>query len=98
AAGRLAVLSDLSTGGALVQMAAPPPPSGTQLRLRFHLRTAAADSEITLDAWTRNVAGEQQDSEFPAFSVAFDVMGERELALLQCFIYEQLLSNASMRV
>jgi hypothetical protein len=30
--------------------------------------------------------------------VAFDALGERELTLLQCFIYEQLLATTCMPV
>jgi hypothetical protein len=96
--GRLAVLSDLSAGGALVHTSFPAPPVGSALRLRFLLRTAAGDSEVTVDAWARGVASEETDAEFPAFGVAFDVLEEREAALLQCFIYEQMLASASMRV
>lgn len=36
------------------------------------------------------------DADFPAFGVAFDVLAERELTLLQCYIYEQLLSSTRM--
>ncbi|MCG5259817.1 flagellar brake protein [Cupriavidus gilardii] len=94
---RLAVLSDLSAGGALVQTAAPLPAPGTRLQLRFVLRTVGTDSEITVDAWARNPARDD-DTEFPAFGVAFDLLGEREAALLHCYIYEQLLAAASMTV
>lgn len=95
---RLAVLSDLSAGGALVQTAAPLPAPGTRLQLRFVLRTVGTDSEITVDAWARNPARDDGDAEFPAFGVAFDLLGEREAALLHCYIYEQLLAAASMTV
>lgn len=98
AAGRLAVLSDLSAGGALVHTSYPAPAVGSPLRLRFSLRTAAGDSELTVDAWARGTAPDHTDAEFPAFGVAFDVLEEREAALLQCFIYEQMLASASMRV
>ena len=93
---RLAVLSDLSAGGALVQTAAPLPAPGTRLQLRFVLRTVGTDSEITVDAWARNPARDDGDAEFPAFGVAFDLLGEREAALLHCYIYEQLLMAARM--
>lgn len=96
--GRLAVLSDLSAGGAQVHTSFPAPPVGAALRLRFSLRTAAGDSELTVDAWARGAVADQGDAEFPAFGVAFDVLEEREAALLQCFIYEQMLASASMRV
>lgn len=95
---RLAVLSDLSAGGALVQTAAPAPPPGSRLRLRFALRTAGTESEINLDAWARSAPREQSDADFPAFGVAFDLLGEREAALLHCYIYEQLLASASMAI
>ncbi|KAA6131050.1 flagellar brake protein [Cupriavidus cauae] len=95
---RLAVLSDLSAGGALVQTAAPLPAPGTRLQLRFVLRTVGTDSEITVDAWARNPARDDGDAEFPAFGVAFDLLGEREAALLHCYIYEQLLAAARMPV
>ncbi|USE81644.1 flagellar brake protein [Cupriavidus gilardii] len=95
---RLAVLSDLGAGGALVQTAGPAPAPGTRLRLRFVLRTVGTDSEITVDAWARNPARDDGDAEFPAFGVAFDLLGEREAALLHCYIYEQLLAAASMPV
>lgn len=95
---RLAVLSDISAGGALVRTAAPLPAPGTRLQLRFVLRTVGTDSEITVDAWARNPAGDDGDAEFPAFGVAFDLLGEREAALLHCYIYEQLLAAASMTV
>ncbi|TWG88249.1 PilZ domain-containing protein [Cupriavidus gilardii J11] len=95
---RLAVLSDLSAGGALVQTAAPAPAPGTRVRLRFALRTAGIDTEITLDAWARPASREHGDADFPAFGVAFELMGEREAALLHCYIYEQLLSVASLTV
>lgn len=96
--GRLAVLSDMSTGGALVQTAAPMPEPGTRVRLRFVLRTAGADSEVTLDAWVRQQARESSDNDFPAFGVSFGMLGEREAALLHCFIYEQMLAASSMRL
>ncbi|MBY4898789.1 flagellar brake protein [Cupriavidus sp. AU9028] len=96
--GRLAVLSDMSTGGALVQTAAPMPPAGSRVRLRFVLRTAGTDSEVTLDAWVRQQSREASDSEFPAFGVSFGMLGEREAALLHCFIYEQMLAASSMRL
>ncbi len=97
-AARLAMLSDLSTGGALVQTTSPAPPPGSRIRLHFRLRTAALDSEITIDAWARATQSEQEDVEYPAFGVVFDVLGERELTLLQCFIYEHLLAGARMPV
>ncbi|WP_455280598.1 flagellar brake protein [Cupriavidus necator] len=95
---RLALLSDLSTGGALVHTTAPSPAPGSRVRLRFKMRTASFDSEVTVDGWVRvapeNVDGE--DADFPAFGVAFDMLAEREMTLLQCYIYEQLLSNTRM--
>ena len=97
---RLSLLSDLSTGGALVQTTAPAPAPGSRVRLRFKLRTASLDSEVAIDGWVRiapaGVAGD--DADFPAFGVAFDVLAERELTLLQCYIYEQLLSSTRMPV
>ncbi|UDM49318.1 flagellar brake protein [Cupriavidus sp. MP-37] len=97
---RLALLSDLSTGGALVQTTAPAPAPGSRVRLRFNLRTASLDSEVVIDGWVRvaspGAAGD--DADFPAFGVAFDVLAERELTLLQCYIYEQLLSSTRMPV
>ncbi|MEM5274230.1 flagellar brake protein [Cupriavidus taiwanensis] len=99
-AARLALLSDLSTGGALVQTTSPAPAPGSRVRLRFNLRTASLDSEVVLDGWVRvapaGAAGD--DADFPAFGVAFDVLAERELTLLQCYIYEQLLSSTRMPV
>jgi hypothetical protein len=95
---RLVLLTDLSTGGAQVQIAGPVPAPGTPVRLCFHLRTAALDSEITVDGLVRNPLPGEADAEFPTFGVAFDVLGERELTLLQCFIYEQLLASAGMPV
>lgn len=97
-AARLALLSDLSTGGALVQTTAPSPAPGSRVRLRFQLRAASFDSEVTVDGWVR-VAPEGSagaDAEFPAFGVSFDMLAEREMTLLQCYIYEQLLSNTRM--
>jgi len=94
---RLGLLSDLSTGGALVQTASPAPAVGQKVRLRFHLRTAMLDAEVTIDGSVRSTPA-QEDEEFPAFGVAFDALGERELTLLQCFIYEQLLATSSMPV
>ncbi|SPA00463.1 conserved hypothetical protein [Cupriavidus taiwanensis] len=97
---RLSLLSDLSTGGALVQTTAPAPAPGSRVRLRFKLRTASLDSEVVIDGWVRlapaGAAGD--DADFPAFGVAFDVLAERELTLLQCYIYEQLLSSTRMPV
>lgn len=99
---RLAVLSDLSIGGAMVQIAGELPAPGANLKLRFQLRTAASDSEIVLDACARALPPTQgsarDDTEFVAFGVTFDMLPERESALLQCFVYEQMLSNASMRI
>ncbi|SOY44182.1 conserved hypothetical protein [Cupriavidus taiwanensis] len=99
-AARLALLSDLSTGGALVQTTSPAPAPGSRVRLRFNLRTASLDSEVVIDGWVRvapaGAAGD--DADFPAFGVAFDVLAERELTLLQCYIYEQLLSSTRMPV
>ncbi|MBU69688.1 MAG: flagellar brake protein [Cupriavidus sp.] len=94
---RLGLLSDLSTGGALVQTSSPAPAVGQKVRLRFHLRTASLDAEVTVDATVRS-APAQDDDDFPAFGVAFDALGERELTLLQCFIYEQLLATTCMPV
>ena len=94
---RLGLLSDLSTGGALVQTASPAPAMGQKVRLRFHLRTAMLDAEVTIDGTVRS-SQEQEDEEYPAFGVAFDALGERELTLLQCFIYEQLLASTGMPV
>ncbi|AQV93593.1 flagellar brake protein [Cupriavidus necator] len=97
-AARLALLSDISTGGALVQTTAPAPAPGSRVRLRFKLRTASLDSEVTIDGWVRVAApgAASDDADFPAFGVAFDVLAERELTLLQCYIYEQLLSSTRM--
>ncbi|WP_092138205.1 flagellar brake protein [Cupriavidus sp. YR651] len=95
---RLGLMSDLSTGGALLQTSSPAPAVGCKVRLRFQLRTASLDSEITVDGWVRSVSASQEDAEFPAFGVAFDALGERELTLLQCFIYEQLLTSTRMPV
>lgn len=94
---RLGLLSDLSTGGALVQTSSPAPAVGQKVSLRFLLRTGALDAEVTIDATVRS-APSQDDDEFPAFGVAFDALGERELTLLQCFIYEQLLATTCMPV
>ncbi len=94
---RLGLLSDLSTGGALVQTSSPAPAVGQKVSLRFQLRTGALDAEVTIDATVRS-APAQDDDEFPAFGVAFDALGERELTLLQCFIYEQLLATTCMPV
>ncbi|AZG14787.1 flagellar brake protein [Cupriavidus pauculus] len=94
---RLGLLSDLSTGGALVQTSSPAPAVGQRVRLRFQLRTGSLDTEITVDGAVRS-APAQDDDEFPAFGVAFDALGERELTLLQCFIYEQLLASTCMPV
>ena len=94
---RLGLLSDLSTGGALVQTSSPAPAVGQKVQLRFQLRTGALDAEVTIDATVRSAPG-QDDEEFPAFGVAFDALGERELTLLQCFIYEQLLATTCMPV
>ncbi len=94
---RLGLLSDLSTGGALVQTSSPAPAVGQKVRLRFQLRTGALDAEVLIDATVRSAPG-QEDDEFPAFGVAFDALGERELTLLQCFIYEQLLATTCMPV
>lgn len=95
---RLALLSDLSTGGALVQTTAPSPAAGSRVRLRFQLRAASFDSEVTVDGWVRAAPGaaNQDDADFPAFGVAFDVLAEREMTLLQCYIYEQLLSTTRL--
>ncbi|CAG9172348.1 hypothetical protein LMG23992_02201 [Cupriavidus laharis] len=95
-AARLVMLSDISTGGALVQAAGPAPAVGSRLQLRFRLRTASIDSEILAGAWV--VADSNGDTEFPAFGIAFDVLGEREMTLLQCFIYEQLLMGSGLSV
>lgn len=114
-AARLSLLSDLSTGGALVQTTSPAPAPGSRVRLRFNLRTASLDSEVVIDGWVRvapaGAAGgkgeegeegeggeEGEAGDFPAFGVAFDVLAERELTLLQCYIYEQLLSSTRMPV
>ncbi|MEN7530074.1 MULTISPECIES: flagellar brake protein [unclassified Cupriavidus] len=94
---RLGLLSDLSTGGALVQTSTPAPAVGQRVRLRFQLRTASLDTEVTVDGTVRS-APSQDDEEFPAFGVAFEALGERELTLLQCFIYEQLLASTCMPV
>jgi|GEM_PF-430796 len=94
---RLGLLSDLSTGGALVQTSSPAPAVGQKIRLRFQLRTGSLDAEVTLDGTVRSAPSEDDD-EFPAFGVAFDALGERELTLLQCFIYEQLLATTCMPV
>jgi hypothetical protein len=93
---RLVMLSDLSTGGALVQAAGPAPAVGSRVQLRFRLRTASLDSEVIADAWVRAVSDGEADTEFPAFGIAFDVLGEREMTLLQCFIYEQLLASSGL--
>ncbi|MDF3836505.1 flagellar brake protein [Cupriavidus basilensis] len=95
---RLVLLTDLSTGGAQVELAGPVPAPGTPIRLCFHLRTAALDSEIMVDGVARSPLPAPADADFPVFGVAFDMLGERELTLLQCFIYEQLLASASMQV
>ncbi|CAG9177501.1 flagellar brake protein [Cupriavidus pampae] len=95
---RLGLLSDLSTGGALIQTSAPGLAIGSRIRLRFRLRTASIDSDITLNAQVRGAPAGSDDAEFPACGVAFDALGERELTLLQCFIYEQLLSSTRMTV
>ncbi|ULX53726.1 hypothetical protein A9P79_17355 [Cupriavidus taiwanensis] len=99
-AARLSLLSDLSTGGALVQTTSPAPAPGSRVRLRFNLRTASLDSEVVIDGWVRvaPAAAAGDDADFPAFGVAFDVLAERELTLLQCYIYEQLLSSTRMPV
>ncbi|HBD32688.1 MAG TPA: flagellar brake protein, partial [Cupriavidus sp.] len=55
------------------------------------------DAEVIIDGTVRSAAS-QDDDEFPAFGVAFDALGERELTLLQCFIYEQLLATTCMPV
>ncbi len=94
---RLGLLSDLSTGGALVQTSSPAPAVGQKVRLRFHLRTASLDAEVLVDGSVRSSSA-QDDEQFPAFSVAFDALGERELTLLQCFVYEQLLTTSCMPV
>ncbi|WP_454763633.1 flagellar brake protein [Cupriavidus campinensis] len=95
---RLGLLSDLSTGGALVQTSHPAPPVGRKVRLSFQLRTASLDAEVIVDGWVRSAPASVDDAEFPAFGVAFDALGERELTLLQCFIYEQLLNSTRMPV
>lgn len=95
---RLGLLSDLSTGGALIQTSAPGLAIGSRIRLRFRLRTASIDSEVTVNAQVRGAPAGSEDEEFPACGVAFDALGERELTLLQCFIYEQLLSSTRMTV
>ncbi|MGO4326803.1 flagellar brake protein [Cupriavidus sp. 2TAF22] len=97
-ASRLVMLTDLSTGGAQIEAADAVPAPGTPVRLCFHLRTAALDSEIMVDGVARNATPISAASGFPVFGVAFDVLGERELTLLQCYIYEQLLTSASMQV
>lgn len=96
--GRLGLLSDLSTGGALVQTSFPAPAVGQKVRMRFQLSTASLDAEVTIDGTVRSAVMAQEDAEFPAFGVAFDALGERELTLLQCFIYEQLLTTTRMPV
>jgi hypothetical protein len=93
---RLVMLCDLSTGGALVRSSAQTPSPGTRLRLRFRLQTASLDSEIVVNAWVRGPHPELGDEEFPAFGVAFDVLGEREQSLLQCFVYEQILAGVRL--
>jgi len=93
---RLVMLSDLSLGGALLQAVGPAPRPDSRVWLRFQLRTAAFDCEVNIPAWVRNVPVEAGDEGFPAFSVAFDSLGERELTLLHCFIYEQLLSGSRL--
>ncbi|WP_420993762.1 flagellar brake protein [Cupriavidus sp. 30B13] len=95
---RLVMLTDLSTGGAQVETADTVPAPGTPVRLCFHLHTAALDSEIMVDGVARSATPISAASGFPVFGVAFDVLGERELTLLQCYIYEQLLTSASMPV
>lgn len=95
---RLGLLSDLSTGGALVQTSHPAPPVGRKVRLSFQLRTASLDAEVIVDGWVRSAPSASEDDEFPAFGVAFDALGERELTLLQCFIYEQLLTSTRLQV
>ncbi|QET02071.1 MULTISPECIES: flagellar brake protein [Cupriavidus] len=95
---RLGLLSDLSTGGALIQTSAPGLAIGSRIRLRFRLRTASIDSDVTVNAQVRGAPAGSEDEEFPACGVAFDALGERELTLLQCFIYEQLLSSTRMTV
>lgn len=95
---RLGLLSDLSTGGALVQTSHPAPPVGCKVRLSFQLRTASLDAEVIVDGWVRSAPATGDDAEFPAFGVAFDALGERELTLLQCFIYEQLLNSTRLPV
>ncbi len=76
---RLGLLSDLSTGGALVQTSHPAPPVGRKVRLSFQLRTASLDAEVIVDGWVRSAPSASEDDEFPAFGVAFDALGEREL-------------------
>ena len=95
-AARLVIVSDLSTGGALVQAAGPAPAVGSRVQLRFRLRTASIDSEILADALV--VAESHGDADYPAFGIAFDVLGEREMTLLQCYIYEQLLLGSGLSV
>ena len=92
---RLVMLSDLSLGRAAAcrragahagQPGAPALPVAYRgRRQRTRHRRACAQS-----------AGEAEDAGFPAFGVAFDSLGERELTLLHCFIYEQLLSGARL--
>ncbi|WP_354678580.1 flagellar brake protein [Cupriavidus plantarum] len=95
---RLGLLSDLSTGGALIQTSAPGLAVGSRIRLGLRLRTASIDSDVTVNAQVRGAPAGSEDEEFPACGVAFDALGERELTLLQCFIYEQLLSSTRMTV
>ncbi|WP_454720865.1 MULTISPECIES: flagellar brake protein [Cupriavidus] len=95
---RLVMLTDLSTGGAQIETVDTVPAPGTPVRLFFHLRTAALDSEIMVDGVARSATPISAASGFPVFGVAFDLLGERELTLLQCYIYEQLLTSASMPV
>lgn len=95
---RLGLLSDLSTGGALVQTSHPAPPVGCKVQMSFQLRTASLDAEVVVDGWVRSAPAAGDDAEFPAFGVAFDALGERELTLLQCFIYEQLLTSTRLPV
>jgi hypothetical protein len=95
-AARLVIVSDLSTGGALVHAAGPAPAVGSRVQLRFRLRTASIDSEILADALV--VAESHGDADYPAFGIAFDVLAEREMTLLQCYIYEQLLLGSGLSV
>ncbi|CAG9178643.1 MULTISPECIES: flagellar brake protein [Cupriavidus] len=97
-AARLVMVSDLSTGGAQIHAAGPAPVIGSRVQLRFRLRTASLDSEIVADAWVRAVTSDTADAEFPSFGISFDVLGEREMTLLQCFIYEQLLTSSGLGV